>query len=61
VPLSAYPPPAVKVEEPEPVSAFPTTIAVETGVKEVTEGVVDPTEELPVDEPMLGLAFTLIS
>jgi len=43
------------------VSKFPITIEVATGVKEATEGVVDPPEELPVDEAMLGLALTLIS
>ena len=45
----------MKDEEAEPVSVFPITIEVETGVKEVTEGVVDPTEELPVEEATLGL------
>jgi hypothetical protein len=45
----------VNDEVPEFVSAFPMTIAVETGVKEATEGVVEPPEELPVDVLMLGL------
>jgi len=61
VPLRVYPLPAVKEEEAELVSVFPITIEVETGVKEATEGVVEPPEELPVDEAMLGLALTLIS
>jgi len=43
------------------VSTFPITIEVETGVKEATEDVVEPAEELPLDEAMLGLALTLIS
>ena len=47
--------PAVKEEEGEPVSVFTTTIELGTGVKEVTEGVVDPPEELPVEEATLGL------
>ena len=47
--------PAVKEEETEPVSVFPITSELGTGVKEVTEGVVDPPEELPVEEAMLGL------
>ena len=61
VPLRTNPLPAVKEVELVLVSVFPITIEVETGVKEVTEGVVDPPEELPVEEAMLGLALTLIS
>jgi len=34
----------------EAVSAFPTTIELEAGVKELTEAVVEPPEELPVDD-----------
>jgi len=51
--------PAVKEEEGEPVSVFTTTIELGTGVKEVTEGVVDPSEELPVEEAMLGLELLM--
>ena len=61
MPLRTNPLPAVKEVELVLVSVFPITIEVETGVKEVTEGVVDPPEELPVEEAMLGLALTLIS
>jgi len=43
----------------DPVSKFPITIELETGVKEATEGVVEPPEELPVDEAMLGLALLI--
>ena len=47
--------PAVNEVELALVSVFPITIEVGTGVKEVTEGVVEPAEELPVEEAMLGL------
>ncbi len=61
VPPRANPPAAVNEVELELVSVFPITIEVETGVKEVTEGVVEPAEELPVEDAMLGLVLTLIS
>ena len=44
-----YPVPAVKEEVLEPVSVFPITIELALGVKDETEGVVDPAAELPVD------------
>ena len=53
--------PAVKEEEAEPVSVFPITSEVGTGVKEVTEGVVDPPEELPVEDDGLTMEAPLIS
>src|SRR2546427_12618317 len=53
--------PAVKEEETEPVSVFPITSELGTGVKEVTEVVVDPPEELPVEEARLGLLPLMFS
>jgi len=50
----------VKEEVLEAVSAFPITIELPTGAKELTEGVVEPAARLPVEEAMLG-AMTLIS
>src|SRR6266849_1526356 len=49
VPPSVYPLPAVKEEVLEAVSALPITNEFELGVKEVTAGVVEPPEELPVE------------
>jgi hypothetical protein len=51
----------VKDDVPEEVSAFPTTNELAAGVKEVTEGVVEPAEELPVDEDGLVVDAPLIS
>ena len=61
VPLSVYPLPAVKEEVAEEVSAFPITNEFALGVKEVTEGVVDPAEELPVEVDGLVVEAPLIS
>ncbi len=56
-----YPLPAVKVEELEDVSAFPITNELAPGVKEETDGVVVPPEELPVDDDGLIVEAPLIS
>ncbi len=56
-----YPLPAVKVEELEAVSAFPITNEFAPGVNEVTDGVVEPPEELPVDDDGLVVDAPLIS
>ena len=56
-----YPDPIVYCVELEAVSKFPITIEVETGVKEETEGVVDPAEELPVEVDGLVVEAALIS
>jgi hypothetical protein len=46
VPTAVNPVPAVRVVE--DVSVFPMTIELRPGVKDVTEGVVEPAAELPV-------------
>jgi len=51
----------VKEEELEAVSAFPITNDLAAGVNEVTEGVVDPPEELPVEDDGLTIEAPLIS
>ncbi len=56
-----YPPPAVKEEELEEVSVFPITNEFVVGVKAVTDGVVEPAEELPVDVDGLVDEAPLIS
>ena len=56
-----YPLPTVKEEELEDVSVFPITNELEVGVKDVTAGVVDPPEELPVDVEGLVVEAPLIS
>ena len=61
VPLSVNPLPAVKEEVLEDVSAFPITNDFAPGVNEVTEGVVDPPEELPVEDDGLTIEAPLIS
>jgi hypothetical protein len=60
-PTSVYPLPTVKVEEPEAVSAFPMTTELANGVKEATDGVVDPAGELPVDVERPVVVAPLIS
>jgi hypothetical protein len=59
VPLRVNPLPAVKEAELELVSVFPITNELAPGVNEVTEGVVEPAEELPVEEDTLGLALLI--
>jgi len=49
VPTRVYPVPTVKAEVANAVSAFPMIIELVLGVKDVTAGVVEPAEELPVD------------
>ena len=61
VPTSVYPLPAVNEEVPEPVSVLPITNELALGVKEVTDGVVEPAEELPVDVDGLVVEAPLIS
>jgi len=61
VPLSVYPPPAVKEEVLEEVSVLPITNELALGVKEVTDGVVEPPEELPVEVNGLVVEAPLIS
>ena len=61
VPASAYPVPAVKEEVLEPVSVFPITIELALGVKDETEGVVEPAAELPVDVSAPIVVAPLIS
>jgi len=41
--------------EVDAVSTFPITTDEATGVNEATEAAVEPAEELPVEEAMLGL------
>jgi hypothetical protein len=60
-PPSVYPLPAVKEEEGEPVSAFPITNELMLGVNTATEGVVEPAEELPVEESTPVVVAPLIS
>ncbi len=56
-----YPLPAVKVEELEDVSTFPITNEFALGVNEVTDGVVEPPEELPVEVSRPVIVAPLIS
>jgi hypothetical protein len=51
----------VKDEVLEDVSALPITNEFALGVKEATEGVVDPAEELPVEDDGLVMEAPLIS
>jgi len=62
VPLRVYPPPAVKEEVLEAVSAFPITNEPVAGVMEgETDGVVEPPEELPVEVSAPAVVAPLIS
>ena len=56
-----YPLPAVKEEVLEEVSVFPITNEFELGVKEVTAGVVEPPEEIPVEVDELVVVAPAIS
>ena len=56
-----YPLPAVKEEVLEEVSVFPITNEFELGVKEVTAGVVEPPDKLPVEVDGLVVVEPLIS
>ena len=56
-----YPPPAVKEEVLEAVSAFPMTNEFALGVKEVTAGVVEPPDKLPVEVDRMVVVAPLIS
>jgi len=51
----------VTEEELEAVSAFPITNDLAPGVNEVTEGVVDPPDKLPVEDDGLAVEAPLIS
>jgi len=61
VPLSVNPLPAVKEEVGEFVSAFPITNELALGVKEVTDGAVEPPGEFPVEVSRPAVVAPLIS